>query len=216
VRAITKGPEPATLTIHRLANPGDYDGYADKNTLRNALLSEQRGLCCYCMCRIRNEYMKMKVEHWRCQDDYPADRLRYGNLLGACLGGEGQHPRFQCCDTKKANKDLRWNPAEPTHHIESRIWYEADGTIRSNDAGFNTELNEVLNLNLDLLKRDRKAVLDGIVAWWKLEKNRLHGPVPRTRFAEQRQKLLAGNGELKPFCQVGAWWIDMRLARMAV
>ena len=53
MRAITKGPEPVSLTAHRQTPHCDYDNYAAKDDLRNALVSEQRGLCCYCMGRIR-------------------------------------------------------------------------------------------------------------------------------------------------------------------
>ncbi len=213
MRAITKGPEPSSLTTHRQASPEDYEGYVDKSALRDALLSEQRGICCYCMGRIRNEYQKMKVEHWRCQEYYAADRLRYGNLLGACNGGEGQPPRLQHCDTSKGNRDLLWNPADPSHQIEERVRYDSDGLIRSASPVFDGELDSILNLNTAVLKGNRKAVLDGIVEWWKFEKARICGPVPRARFERERAKLLAGN-ELREFCQVAVWWIDQRLRRM--
>ena len=214
MRTILKGLEPASLARHRQAYPEDYDGYADKDALRNSLINEQQGICCYCMGRIRNEYKNMKVEHWQCQERFPAGRLRYNNLLGACHGNEGQPPHLQHCDTSKGNRDLLWNPAEPAHQIEARIRYEGDGTIRSYNTAFDTELNTILNLNLPVLKRNRKDTLDGIVEWWRLEKARLRGPVPRTRFAREMARLLAGNGELRPFCQVAVWWIEDRLERM--
>jgi hypothetical protein len=62
VRAIAKGPEPASLTAHRLTPHCDYDNYAAKDDLRNALVTEQRGLCCYCMSRIHNGPETMKIE----------------------------------------------------------------------------------------------------------------------------------------------------------
>ena len=78
----------------------------------------------------------MKIEHWQCQARYPAEQLNYRNLLGACLGGDGQPPHLQHCDTRKGDRDLQWNPADPAHHIETRVRYELDGTIRSDDAVF--------------------------------------------------------------------------------
>ena len=60
MRAITKDPEPMSLTVHRQTPHCDYDNYAAKDDLRNALVSEQRGLCCYCMGRIHNEPTTMK------------------------------------------------------------------------------------------------------------------------------------------------------------
>src|SRR5262245_3620021 len=102
MRAITKGPEPPSLTTHRLTPHSDFDNYENKHTLRHALVTEQRGLCCYCMGRLRNGPTTMKIEHWRSQAHYPDEQLNYQNLLGACLGGgEGKPSHFQHCDTRK-------------------------------------------------------------------------------------------------------------------
>ena len=54
MRAITKGAEPPSLTAHRQTPHCDYDNYPDKAALRQALVTEQRSICCYCMRRIRN------------------------------------------------------------------------------------------------------------------------------------------------------------------
>jgi uncharacterized protein (TIGR02646 family) len=212
MRAIAKGPEPASLTAHRQTQHCDYDNYADKDALRQALVTEQRGLCCYCMGRIRNGPDTMKIEHWKCQSRFPAEQLSYRNLLGACLGGSGQPPHLQHCDTRKGDRDLRWNPADPAHRIETRLRYEADGSIRSDDADFNAELDDVLNLNLPRLKNNRKGVLDALLDWWRHEKSR--GPVPRARFERERDRRIGGAGELEPFCQTAVWWLEQRLARM--
>ena len=98
-----------SLITHRQAPHSDYDNYPDKDSLRAMLVNEQRGLCCYCMGRIRSD--SMKVEHWKCQSRFPGDQLDYRNLLGACQGGEGQPRSRQHCDTRKGDSDLRWNPA---------------------------------------------------------------------------------------------------------
>jgi uncharacterized protein (TIGR02646 family) len=215
VRGITKGPEPASLTAHRLTPHCDYDNYAPKDDLRHALVTEQRGLCCYCMGRIRNGPTTVKIEHWQCQAHYPAEQLNYRNLLGACLGGEGQPGRLQHCDTRKGDRDFQWNPGDPAHHIETRVRYELDGSIHSDDAGFDDELKGVLNLNLPVLKNNRKGILDAVLSWWKREKVRIGGPVPRERFTRERDRHITGNGELVPHCQVAVWWLKQRLARMA-
>ena len=212
MRAITKGSEPASLTEHRLTPHCDYENYRDKDTLRQALVREQRGLCCYCMGPIREH--AMKIEHWRCLSRHEAEGLHYRNLLGSCPGGEGQPSHLQHCDTRKGQQDLRWSPADPTHAIEARLRYEADGAIRSDDVEFDGQLERVLNLNLNVLKNRRGAVLDAVIECWKLTKNRLRGPVPRQRFERERDRRLAGHGDLEPYCQVGVWWLNQRLARM--
>jgi uncharacterized protein (TIGR02646 family) len=213
MRAIAKGTEPLSLTAYRQTPGCDFDDYKDKDGLRYALVTEQRGICCYCMGRIHIGPTSMKIEHWHCQNRYAAEQLSYRNLLGACLGGKGQPPRLQHCDTRKADLDLLWNPAEPGHHIETRIRYEADGSIRSDDAMFNAQLNEVLNLNLPFLKNSRKGLLDAILSWWKKEKARLHGSIPRARLERERDRL-SRSDKLQPYCQVIIWWLEQRLSRM--
>ena len=208
-----KGPEPTSLTRHRMTTHTDYDNYADKGTLRQMLVIEQRGLCCYCMGRIRRD--SMKVEHWRCQSRFPRDQLDYRNLLGACQGGEGQPRSRQHCDTRKGDNDLRWNPAEQSHQIEARIYYESDGGIRSHHADFDAQLEEVLNLNLPVLKTSRRRIRERVLDWWQRERRRVRGPVPREKFVKERERRVDGTGDLEPFCQVAVWWLDQRLKRMA-
>ncbi len=212
MRGITKGAEPASLTAHRQTDHCDYDNYQDKVALRHALVTEQRGLCCYCMGRIHNGPDTMKIEHWQCQSRYAAEQLSYRNLLGACLGGDGQPPNKQHCDTRKGDRDLQWNPADPAHHVDTRLRYEVDGGIRSGEPAFDGQLSAVLNLNLSRLKNNRKSVLDAILDWWKRERSRLRGPVPRERFERHRQQRI---DECEPYCQVAVWWLDQRLAGMA-
>lgn len=213
MRAIIKGREPLSLTSHRQTPHSDYANYQAKDDLRRTLVTEQRGLCCYCMGRIRPEVALMKIEHWRSQSRYPNDQLVYQNLLGACDGGEEQPFDLQHCDTRKGDRDLKWNPADSAHHIETRIRYELDGSIHSDEAYFDRQLNDVLNLNLSVLKNNRKGALNGVLDWWKHEKVRLGGPVSRNRLDRKRAEYVAGGRELGPYCQVVLWWLERRLAR---
>lgn len=215
MRQIDKGAEPASLTAHRQTPHSNYDNYRPKDGLRHALITEQRGLCCYCMGRIHNDPLKMKIEHWRCQDLYPNEQLNYQNLLGACLGGKGQPRSKQHCDTRKDNANLQWNPACAAHHIETRVRYEPDGSIRSDDPVFDGQLDDVLNLNLAWFKNNRKSMLDAVLAWWKSEKARVGGPVPRERLVRERDRHVGGVGKIAPYCPVAVWWLGQKLARMA-
>ena len=164
MRSIIKGTEPASLAQHRCSQPADYDNYPDKATLRTSLVSEQRGLCCYCLSQIQPQNNAIKIEHWRSQSQFPAEQLDYANLLGACLGSEGQPRRLQHCDTHKGDDTLSKNPANQSHRIEKLIRFTADGTIEADDPTLDREINDVLNLNLPFLKRNRKAVLEGFKA----------------------------------------------------
>ena len=209
MRQIVKGAEPASLTAHRQTPHSDYDNYGPKDDLRHALVTEQRGLCCYCMGRVHNGPTTMKIEHWRCQAHHQAEQLSYRSLLGACLGGEGQPSQFQHCDTRKGNSALQWNPAEPTHHIETRIQYELDGLIRANDSIFDNQLNDVLNLNLAMLRNNRKGALTALLDWWCTVK-----PVPRARIERAIHERTHGAEELVPYGPILVWWLQQKLAKM--
>jgi len=157
----------------------------------------------------------MKVEHWRPQNPYHDQQLEYRNLLGACLGGEGLPFRLQHCDTRKGNQLLLWNPADPNHHIDTRIRYEPNGNIRSNEDEFDAQLNQVLNLNLVWLKNNRAGILTSILDWWKLCARHLPRARQRRLLKRERDLRAAGNGELDPYCQVAVWWLEQRLARIS-
>jgi uncharacterized protein (TIGR02646 family) len=202
---IIKGPEPASLTAHRKTAHSDYNNYNAKADLRVTLTGEQKGLCCYCMGRIQSRIGAMKIEHWRSQARYEGEQLLYRNLLGACLGNEGRPISQQHCDTRKGDLDLEWNPANPAHHIETRLMYESDGTIRALEAAFDRQLDEVLNLNLPKIKNNRKSVLEALLEWWKAEK-----PVSAKRI--RRQIDARTNGAIfAPYSQVAVWWLRLKL-----
>lgn len=212
MRNIAKGAEPRSLVMRRAAvaadDPRGYEDYTGKDEVRAALLLEQKALCCYCMGRIVNDALKMKIEHWRCRDRYRNFQLDYGNLLGACLGGEGRPPNEQHCDTKKASHDIKWNPANPVHAVESRLRYLVDGKVESMDAEFNTQLNDVVGLNLAYLKSNRKAVLDSVLTWWR--------STPDARQKVQKQiEHRTEAVEYQPFSPVAVWFLRQKLGGAA-
>lgn len=212
MRIIVKGREPKSLTARRAAvvadDPRGYEDYMGKDEVRATLLAEQKALCCYCMGRIVNDALKMKIEHWRCRHRYRNLQLDYGNLLGACLGGEGRPPNEQHCDTKKASLDIKWNPASPAHAIESRLRYLVDGKVESTDTEFNTQLNDVLGLNLAYLKSNRKAVLDSVLTWWR--------STPDARQKVQKQiEHRTEAAEYQPFSPVAIWFLRQKLGGAA-
>lgn len=213
MRRILKGREPASLTEHRSAPDTDYDGYLDKDTLRACLVKEQRGLCCYCLSRIRAERGSTKIEHWHSRARYNTEQLDYSNLLGACMGNEGKQGRDQHCETRKGERDLSRNPANPIHRVEDVVQFAGDGRVFSNDPVFDSELNDVLNLNLAFLVNNRKATLRALQEWVETLDER--GQLSRTTL---EKKLRQWNGEsntgdLQEFCQVVVYWLRKRLSR---
>lgn len=213
MRTITKGQEPPSLATHRQTLHCDYENYADKDGLRAALVRDQRSLCCYCMTPIDANGTAMKIAHWHSQKRYPDEQLSYRNLLGACKGGEGQPERLQHCDTRQGERDVKFNPADAASSIEGRILYRRDGTIASSDAEFNTQLEDVLNLNLPLLKNRRKGVIDGLADWLREYRTRHHRGPDNATLQRKRTQWVPATGSLQPFAGVAVWWLDQRLAQ---
>ncbi len=203
MRNITKNHEPNSLTEHRKQVHADYDNYADMDALRKSLVDEQRGLCCYCMSRLRATNNHMKVEHWHCRSGYPNEQLDYRNLLGACLGNQGFRSADQHCDTMKGNRDLSVNPAHPACDIERMIRFLGDGRIEADNEQLDRDLNEILNLNWHRLVTNRKAVLDSFKQ--RLGRGKL----------DPAKELLKWDGTqagfLQPFSQVVVYWLRKRL-----
>jgi uncharacterized protein (TIGR02646 family) len=208
MRTIQKGPEPATLTQHRQQPHANYDNYADKAALRQALVAEQRGLCCYCQSRIRATPEGMKIEHWRCQADHPARQIDFSNLHGACLGGHGRPEREQHCDTRKGNNGLCFSVCDPAHPIERQIRFLGDGKISADDVAIDECINAVLNLNLPRLVSNRKAVLAAFQQ--RLQDGRRVDPARELPKWDGREP-----GELPEFAQVVVYWLRKRQARAA-
>lgn len=209
MRPIRKGSEPPSLKKHRAIPHSDYDNYPEKDELRASLVTEQGAICCYCMQRIVGKSTEMKIEHWACQDHHADQDLDYGNLLGACLGGEGKPGRYQHCDTYKGNKALGRHPAVNPPRVDRDMHYLADGTVTSEDATFNGELDTVLHLNLERLKNNRKAVLDALKEWaetfTKLRKTDVK--------AELKEWSEMEDGRLREYVQVAVYWLSKRLAK---
>jgi uncharacterized protein (TIGR02646 family) len=211
VKHITKEREPPSLTQHRLKAHATYGNYEEKDDLRETLLREQGGICCYCMRRI--DYQNMKIEHWACQDKHSDRQLDYRNLLGACDGGEGTPKRLQHCDTHKGDDDIRVHPADSTHNCEDYVRYQADGTIYSDNNRINSDLDGVLNLNLQTLCNNRKEALAGALAG--LTGKRPIGAWTRS-FLEaevRRCSNRSDSGRFREYCQVVSYHLQKRIAR---
>jgi uncharacterized protein (TIGR02646 family) len=210
MRNITKGREPASLTEHRQTSFADYDNYRDKDALRTGLVSEQRGICCYCMQQIHPVEGSMKIEHWHSQQDFSGEQLTYSNLLASCMGGDGQPEAVKHCDTAKGNRVLSRNPADPDHHVEELIHYWSNGRIASTNATLDAELNNVLNLNVSLLCNGRLSVLRALQ-----KALRMRGTFTKRQWERLLEEWsgTSHTNNLRPFCGVIVYWIRKKLTR---
>ena len=163
---IKKKREPDSLAEYRSSDDASYDNLPSKTKedIKNQLLDEQGNTCAYCMQRIK--FDSMKVEHWYPQsaDDSKTSTLNYKNLLGCCEGNTklGNKEDVHTCDTKKANKIIKFSPSDPLHKINDKIIYSRSGKISSTDLDFNEHINKNLNLNLSAMVDNRSAALDNI------------------------------------------------------
>ena len=214
MKLIQKSREPNYLQVHRGLAGTDYESFkrdvglgniSPATGLRKSLLEEQGYICAYCMRRIPHSHSengvnsdKMKVEHVIPQTNAQSIEqkldITYTNMFACCMGNHGQRELFETCDTRKGERLLTITPLNNAH-IRTLI-YGADGSIYSTNAIFETEINQILNLNEDNLKRQREAIhtlvekrvrtefarphltreeknsyLDSQIEWWYSKKN---------------------------------------------
>lgn len=212
MRTIQKRKEPNSLIKYRKQTDATYEGYRDKQDVRDQLVREQGGLCCYCQSRIRPTEDGMKIEHWQSKSPqkYPGRQLDYTNMLGACYGGQKKNkkcpPETHHCDTLKDDSDLCFCLTDAAHPIEPRIKFLGDGRIQSNDSDIERDINVVLNLNLDNLKNNRKAVLTAF-------QQRLTAGAQLDVTKELPKWDGSKNEELPEYAQVVVYWLNKKQAR---
>lgn len=210
---IHKLPAPLSLADYKREGSTDYEAFPYKADIRASLVAEQKGICAYCMGRISVD--TMKIEHFKsqsyCKDhNQPELAVDYANMLGCCKGNE-KHPLDQLtCDSRKGNKELLYNPANPDNYAKLKIRYLDDGTIKSDDAAFDEQLNSVLNLNAAFLKHNRRDVIDGA-------KNALNYKAGR-RTKSQIQNMIAKissltDGMYTPYFYAAVGYLEKQLAR---
>ena len=157
MRLINKNKEPKSLVEFRAKGGtfGDFTLGKGKRDLKKALLTEQSSLCAYCTQSI--QFDSMKVEHWYPQSNPqqldPNRDLDYSNLFAVCKGCYGNE---QHCDTKKGDSLITISPTVKSH-IE-QIFYK-NGAIYSKDKIHNSEILDVLKLNIKPLVKQRKTIL---------------------------------------------------------
>ncbi len=160
--------EPDTLKNYRKITPNaSYKGFSDKDQkLKKSLLSEQNGICAYCMQRINlklNKFHKpqIEVEHLKSQEKHPNLSLNYENMIGVC---NGNSRGIEHCDKSKKSMELK--KLFPTHkNCESLITYSRSGEIKSNSNNQEVthDINILLNLNNQRLVEYRKNTIDLII-----------------------------------------------------
>lgn len=126
----------------------NYFEQLDKSVIRNALYSEQHGLCAYCMRKIHNDET-MTIEHFTPIKKSKDGALDYKNMLGCCDGGRrsDKSSKYLSCDASKSDEQIAISPFNKMQ-IED-LKYTSDGRIltKSGDKAIEHDLNETLHLN---------------------------------------------------------------------
>lgn len=223
--AIHKNTEDP-LRQHRSQQNATYGNIpeTERVELVDSLLKEQGYLCAYCMCRIKTPLVK--VEHWKCRDNYPTLQIEYNNLLAVCCENSGQNasrlrcenergvtPAHQHCDTKKGSANLDYNPANTAHHQLIKIKYtETTGKILSENARFNEQLSDVLNLNIEFHKSNRLNILNAIKG--TLKKYKVSATTPQLQLLLTQWKNKNKHGQYQPFAGIAIWYLEKRLRKV--
>jgi uncharacterized protein (TIGR02646 family) len=211
MKFIEKKSEPESLARYRREAYANYDGFDQKDELRQALVDEQGYLCCYCLSRIEANAQRMKIEHWKPQSVDSARALEYRNLLGACKGGDGDPRDLQHCDTSKGDRTLEIDPTDRA--CEQRVRYNvASGEMYSDDAVVQNDIDVILRLNLKRLVRNRRQVLDDALA----DMARRHSGEWTIGFIQKERERWSrknGQGKHAEYCTVVLNYLDRKLMR---
>lgn len=218
MKRIIKGTEPPCLLKYRQTEDANYDDYRPKEPLKRGLLAEQGYICCYCMQRISID--NMEIEHNKPQADNPHLQLDYKNLIASCSGNRGQGKKNLHCNARKGdyegthrNYTMNLNPVDSNKNCENQIKYSSTGKILSicDDETINHELNEVLNLNYQTLRENRKIALDVVI-------DVLNRKFPNKTWSQEALKKKVeelsskdADGRYSPYCQYIVWYLSKRL-----
>lgn len=209
---IEKGKEPKEWTKHRLTPGAKYEA---NDELRDALLKDQGYICAYCMRRIPTSDSgtseTSRIEHIVPQSTLTVkEAMDYSNMVICCPGAiSGVAEKLAHCDRRKGEKPVSFSPFD-SNFIKT-ISYKQDGTIISSNPAYDNDFNEVLNLNLPLLKLNRKRVKEEVIkqlgtkgVWKAVEIEKMI-----KAFSEKNAE-----GKLQPFCGVAIWFLNKSLIKI--
>lgn len=167
MKHIVKGAEPDEFAVWKSQACADWqptwDGLQNppKTKLREALITEQGNLCCYCQVQITDN-SDSHIEHFKPRSCPAAEDLNYNNLHASC--NNPQH-----CGRKKDDwydPELMISPLDSD--CEAQFSYTSNGEIlavkKANKQKAAEAMISKLNLNCDGLIRRRRAAIDGVVS----------------------------------------------------
>lgn len=204
MRKILKQLEPREWTKHRLTPGAKYEAVPE---LRKALLEEQGYLCACCMRRIpirdTNSNESTRIDHILSRTKHPELQLNYSNMVVCCPGAITSD--FHC-DKQKGENDITINLFED-HFFDTLSYSSKDGRIKSSDAESDRQINELLNLNHALLKRNRLETLRGVI----LMLNRIGWTSSNIRHQIEIWNQKDQQGHYKPYNSIVVWFLKKKM-----
>ena len=214
MRKIDKGETPIGWRERQSTPNAQYERIEE---LANALIEEQGYLCAYCMRRIDVEHTR--IEHVHCQSGHSQEVLDYNNMVICCDGdilGHNNEKEFHC-DRKKGERNISFSPTDE-FFIDTISYGSKDGEIKSSNEQYDKEMNEVLNLNLPILKRNRFEVLRGVInvlgdrngkVWKKSDLQRM------LRMYMEKKNYGTYSG-YREYSGIVIWYLKKKLARLGI
>lgn len=220
---IQKKSEPKEWVEYRSTPGVDYQSIPE---LVDSLLEEQGYICAYCMRRIpcKDRLYKKdgatyvltdedhRVEHMQSRENHEDKKLDYSNMVICCPGHIGNEEH---CDRLKGSKDISFSPLDA--NFIATLSYKMDGEIVSSNEQYNKEINDVLNLNTELLKENRKntweAVKNELIGqkggkpWNKAILSKYIVKYSSTHYKDEKQKYI-------PYCGVVLFFLQKKLKQL--
>lgn len=190
MKRIVKNQEPQRFSDwkrqDRMAHRPNWNRVsgAVKREIREALLTEQGYICCYCESRITID--NSHVEHFRPRKGYSQLQLEYLNMHCSCLPDQSRDEPDHCGHKKGSWFDdvLLISPLQ--RGCDRRFKFTADGEIfprQSNDSAAETTIKR-LGLDLPRLNARRAAVVEALLDLSPAEIRALLQRRPAGRFQE--------------------------------
>lgn len=197
MRWIKKGPPPPGLEEVR-RTPGATYSDADVPRLRERLVKDQQGLCCYCMQEIDAD--SSRLEHLRPRSLHEDEELAWTNMLAAC-NTEGLAEKYRHCDLTKDGDPISVSPLLKEHM--ARVHFTHSGRVLSYDPNHQADIDDRLKLNVDCLVKARGHAFKTLV-------NEKHGGRPSVI---ARQRLIErcrdpNSRQLTGFAEFLAWKLE--------
>lgn len=199
---IHKQKEPRELTNFRMKRTKPSASYGNmpsdcKQKVKAHLLWEQGYICAYCMTRIKEE--NSNIEHWDPQSSQNGNDLNYANMLATC--DKTHLPKEeQTCNAAKDHSRLEYNPANPSDAARMKIRYDFnDGAIHSNDDKFDRQLENVLRLNIAMLRQNRLSVFKAIKKALSKDKKSINKLIA---------KFTPSTGHNEPYCGIAFYYLN--------